>query len=51
MIDTMHKAEGIGCGQQVGRAVQVCVSIAETEAEFTYELDGASAARIFMPMT
>ena len=53
MIETMHKAAGIGlAAQQVGRAVQVCVvDLRATEAEFDWVLDGASPPmEIFMPM-
>jgi peptide deformylase len=53
MIETMHKAMGIGlAAQQVGRAVQVCVvDLRPAEAEFEWKLDGASPPlEIFMPM-
>jgi peptide deformylase len=53
MIDTMHKAMGIGlAAQQVGRAVQVCVvDLRPAEAEFEWKLDGASPPlEVFMPM-
>jgi peptide deformylase len=53
MIETMHAAHGIGlAAQQVGRAVQVCVvDLSETEAEFTWKLDGVETPlKLFMPM-
>ena len=42
MIETMHKANGIGlAAQQVGHAVQLCVvDLRGTEAEFDWKLDG-----------
>ena len=53
MIDAMHKAGGIGlAAQQVGRPVQVCVvDLRESDAEFTWELDGGKPPMdLFMPM-
>jgi peptide deformylase len=53
MIDAMHEAGGIGlAAQQVGRPVQVCVvDLRESDAEFTWELDGAKPPMdLFMPM-
>lgn len=54
MVDTMHQAAGIGlAAQQIGRAIQLCVvDLRRTEAEFTWELDGAKPPlEVFMPMT
>lgn len=54
MIETMHAAAGIGlAAQQIGRAIQLCVvDLRETEADFTWELDGARPPlELFMPMT
>jgi peptide deformylase len=54
MVDTMHAAHGIGlAAQQVGRAQQLCVvDLRETEAEFTWTLDGARPPlELFMPLT
>lgn len=53
MIATMHAAHGIGlAAQQVGRAVQLCVvDLRETDAEFSFELDGAKPPLdLIMPM-
>ena len=53
MINTMHEAHGIGlAAQQVGRARQICViDLRETEADFSWKLDGASPPlELFMPM-
>ena len=53
MIDAMHEAGGIGlAAQQVGRAIQLCVvDLRESEAEFTWELDGAKPpVDLFMPL-
>lgn len=53
MIETMHDAGGIGlAAQQIGRALQLCVvDLRESDAEFTWELDGAKPPLdLFMPM-
>lgn len=53
MIDTMHDAGGIGlAAQQVDRALQLCVvDLRDTDAKFTWELDGAKPPMdLFMPM-
>lgn len=53
MIATMHDAAGIGlAAQQVGMAIQFCVvDLRDTDAEFTWELDGARPPLgVFMPM-
>jgi peptide deformylase len=53
MIDAMHEAGGIGlAAQQVGRALQLCVvDLRESDADFTWELDGARPPMdLFMPM-
>ena len=53
MIDAMHEAGGIGlAAQQIGRAVQLCVvDLRESDADFTWELDGARPPMdLFMPM-
>ncbi len=53
MIDTMHKAQGIGlAAQQVGHAIQLCVvDLREAKVDFTWELDGAHLPLdLFMPM-
>ena len=53
MITAMHEAGGIGlAAQQVGRPVQLCVvDLRESDAEFTWELDGAKPPMdLFMPM-
>jgi peptide deformylase len=53
MIETMHDAAGIGlAAQQVGRAIQLCVvDLRESDAEFTWELDGARPPMdLFMPL-
>jgi len=53
MIETMHEAGGIGlAAQQIGQALQLCVvDLRETEAEFSWEIDGARPPLdLFMPM-
>jgi peptide deformylase len=53
MITTMHEAGGIGlAAQQVGKSIQLCVvDLRASEAEFTWELDGAKPPlELFMPM-
>lgn len=53
MIEAMHEAGGIGlAAQQIGRAIQLCVvDLRESDAEFTWELDGAKPPLdLFMPM-
>jgi peptide deformylase len=53
MIDAMHEAGGIGlAAQQIGRALQLCVvDLRESDAEFSWELDGARPPLdLFMPM-
>ena len=53
MITAMHAAGGIGlAAQQVGRPVQVCVvDLRASDAEFTWEIDGARPPReLFMPL-
>jgi peptide deformylase len=53
MVDTMHEAGGIGlAAQQVGKAIQLCVvDLRESDAEFTWELDGAKPPMdLFMPL-
>jgi peptide deformylase len=53
MVATMHKAEGIGlAAQQIGRALQLCVvDLRESDAEFTWELDGRKPPLdLFMPL-
>lgn len=53
MIDAMHDAGGIGlAAQQVGRALQLCVvDLRESDAEFSWELDGAKPPMdLFMPL-
>ena len=53
MIESMHEAGGIGlAAQQVGRALQLCVvDLRESDAEFTWELDGAKPPMdLFMPL-
>jgi peptide deformylase len=53
MVDAMHAAGGIGlAAQQVGRALQLCViDLRESEAEFSYELDGVRPPLdLIMPM-
>lgn len=53
MLETMHEAGGIGlAAQQVGRAIQLCVvDLRETEADFTWEIDGApTPLELFMPL-
>jgi peptide deformylase len=53
MIETMHRAQGIGlAAQQVGHPVQVCVvDLRSTEAEFDWKLDGTKTPLdLFMPM-
>jgi peptide deformylase len=53
MIEAMHAAGGIGlAAQQIGRALQLCVvDLRESDAEFSWELDGARPPLdLFMPM-
>jgi peptide deformylase len=53
MIATMHEARGIGlAAQQIGRALQLCVvDLRDSEAEFSWRLDGASPPlELIMPM-
>jgi peptide deformylase len=53
MIETMHDAGGIGlAAQQIGRALQLCVvDLRESDAEFSYEIDGARPPMdLFMPL-
>jgi peptide deformylase len=53
MVETMHKAEGIGlAAQQIGQAIQLCVvDLRPSEAEFDWEYDGARPPlEIFMPL-
>jgi peptide deformylase len=53
MVDTMHDAQGIGlAAQQIGEAIQLCVlDLRETEADFTWEYDGARPPlELFMPL-
>ena len=53
MIVAMHAVGGIGlAAQQVGRPVQVCVvDLRASEAEFSWEIDGAKPPReLFMPL-
>lgn len=53
MIETMHEAHGIGlAAQQIGKAIQLCVvDLRESDAEFNWELDGASPPLdLFMPL-
>ena len=53
MIDAMHDARGIGlAAQQIGKALQMfVVDLRETEAEFSWDLDGARPPlAVFMPM-
>lgn len=53
MIETMHDAGGIGlAAQQIGRPLQLCVvDLRESDAEFSWELDGARPPLdLFMPM-
>ena len=53
MIETMHAAGGIGlAAQQIGRALQLCVvDLRESDAEFSWELDGARPPLdLFMPL-
>ena len=53
MIETMHEAGGIGlAAQQIGQALQLCVvDLRETDAEYTWELDGAKPPQeLFMPL-
>lgn len=52
MVETMHQAAGIGlAAQQIGRALQLCVvDLRESEADFSWELDGARPPmELFMP--
>ena len=53
MIDSMHDAAGIGlAAQQVGQALQLCVvDLRESDADFTWEIDGARPPLdLFMPL-
>ena len=53
MIAAMHAAGGIGlAAQQIGRALQLCVvDLRESDAEFSWELDGARPPLdLFMPL-
>jgi len=53
MIETMHDAGGIGlAAQQIGRPLQLCVvDLRESDAEFSWELDGARPPMdLFMPL-
>jgi peptide deformylase len=53
MIETMHDAAGIGlAAQQIGHPLQLCVvDLRESDAEFTWELDGARPPLdLFMPL-
>lgn len=53
MVEAMHEAAGIGlAAQQVGRAIQFCVvDLRESDADFTWELDGARPPLdLIMPM-
>jgi peptide deformylase len=53
MIATMHEAPGIGlAAQQIGLSLQFCVvDLRDTDAEFTWELDGAKPPLgVIMPM-
>jgi len=53
MIDTMHKAEGLGlAAQQVGRVLQLCVvDMLVSEADYDWKLDGAKLPLdLFMPL-
>ena len=52
MVDTMHKANGIGlAAQQIGQALQLCVlDLRLADKDFDWELDGAHPPMdIFMP--
>jgi peptide deformylase len=54
MVETMHRAEGIGlAAQQIGQAVQLCViDLRPVEAEFEWEYDGTRPPlELFMPLT
>lgn len=54
MVDTMHKAEGIGlAAQQVGQALQLAVvDLRRADPDFAWELDGARPPlELFMPLT
>ena len=54
MVEAMHNAMGIGlAAQQVGKALQLfVVDLRESEAEFSYELDGVRPPlELIMPMT
>lgn len=54
MVDTMHKAEGIGlAAQQIGQAVQLCVlDLRQTQSEFDWAYDGTHPPlELFMPLT
>lgn len=53
MVAAMHQAGGIGlAAQQVGRSLQLCVvDLRESEADFSWELDGARPPLdLFMPL-
>jgi len=53
MLEAMHAAGGIGlAAQQIGRALQLCVvDLRESDAEFSWELDGARPPlELFMPL-
>ena len=53
MVETMQEAEGIGlAAQQIGLALQFCViDLRESEARFTYRLDGGNPPLdLIMPM-
>jgi peptide deformylase len=53
MVEAMHEAGGIGlAAQQIGRPLQLCVvDLRESDAEFSWELDGARPPLdLFMPM-
>lgn len=53
MVETMHDAGGIGlAAQQIGRALLFCViDLRESDADFTWEIDGARPPLdLFMPL-
>jgi peptide deformylase len=53
MIETMHKAPGIGlAAQQIGKALQLCVvDLSQADIDFTWELDGKKLPLdLWMPM-
>ena len=53
MVDAMHEARGIGlAAQQIGRPLQLCVvDLRESDADFTWEIDGAKPPLdLFMPL-